>query len=850
MAARLKVLKDGVEVQNVDLGRFGKSTLMLGRGENADIRIDDRAVGREHAVFQVNGNVVAIQKKSKFGQMAINGAEINEGVVKPGDVISIAEYMLKFEDGTPAVPAASAAPAASAPLPASSADDPPDLASVPEGDTPGMAPLEAGGGEGENGAGALENPEPLAISAPPEQPSMEAPSQDSLAMESPVEAGEAPSSDGFSPDAGDRTAMISVAKVINKLVFQPGAANLEELVITKSEISIGRGTTCDVILADKKASRKHLVLKRVGMNFVAVDLGSGNGSTVNGVRITEQELADGDVLKIGDTDFVFKAVSQDYIQQEQNQEFIAPPPEEPEPDSDPNALAPIEMGGGLPVEGGPAGNDPHSASTGAVAGDIAGGAIPGLGAPGTSGKKQTPMGKAIAWFKAQPKPRQIMIGIAFAIIFFVIMSGDDEDAAKKKKPKPKPTPTVAVTGPDAMFNALPEEKKQFVINNYQISLDLYKKGEYEKAIYEITKVHTILSGGYKDSLEIARYAQKSLDIQRAADEEKERKRKEEQNRKDLADLVAAAEAAVNAGKDNEAKDLFAKILEHDPENPTILRLRQQLEEKENQRKQKEEEEKEKENKHKSLQAVVEEGRNLFSSGQYFTCIDKMGDAVLLLVTEPEMAEEAKSLVAKSKKAIHDMTQPHLDAAKTAFDAGDYQTARTEYYKALKVNYQAYAAKEGIRRIRDIGHERSKKIYVEGLIAESVSDYRSAKIKFKECLDSAVREDDYFGMCTRKYKRYDLLDRATASTGAAAPASDPAPPKLPVAPVLPDAPTEPDPVSTGDNTSSASAGGAAAPPASGGGTSTGTPQSSTSSAPAPVPAPAPADKPPDGGVEFK
>ena len=67
------------------------------------------------------------------------------------------------------------------------------------------------------------------------------------------------------------------------------------------------------------------------MNFVAQDMGSGNGTYVNGNKITEQELAGEDVIRIGDTEFVFKAENKEYFQQEQNQEFISPPAEEPPP---------------------------------------------------------------------------------------------------------------------------------------------------------------------------------------------------------------------------------------------------------------------------------------------------------------------------------------------------------------------------------------------------------------------------------------------------------------------------------------------------------------------------------------
>src|SRR5271154_2718081 len=99
--ARLRVLKDGVEIQNIDLAAVGKASVSLGRAEGADIRLDDRAIGREHAVFLISSGGVAVQKKSKFGKLAVNGAEISESPVKPGDVINIADYQVRVADGPP-----------------------------------------------------------------------------------------------------------------------------------------------------------------------------------------------------------------------------------------------------------------------------------------------------------------------------------------------------------------------------------------------------------------------------------------------------------------------------------------------------------------------------------------------------------------------------------------------------------------------------------------------------------------------------------------------------------------------------------------------------------------------------
>ena len=56
---------------------------------------------------------------------------------------------------------------------------------------------------------------------------------------------------------------------------------------------------------DGNASRRHAEIAQEGSVYVLVDLGSTNGTELNGRRVTRQELADGDRITIGATDLVF-----------------------------------------------------------------------------------------------------------------------------------------------------------------------------------------------------------------------------------------------------------------------------------------------------------------------------------------------------------------------------------------------------------------------------------------------------------------------------------------------------------------------------------------------------------------
>ena len=69
---------------------------------------------------------------------------------------------------------------------------------------------------------------------------------------------------------------------------------------------IGRSSECDITLADSNVSRRHAEIRRIGDGYSLVDLGSTNGTEVNGQRIQETALMSGDVISVGTTEITFE----------------------------------------------------------------------------------------------------------------------------------------------------------------------------------------------------------------------------------------------------------------------------------------------------------------------------------------------------------------------------------------------------------------------------------------------------------------------------------------------------------------------------------------------------------------
>jgi hypothetical protein len=62
---------------------------------------------------------------------------------------------------------------------------------------------------------------------------------------------------------------------------------------------IGRGPQCDMVISSPRVSREHAVITKENGSYVLKDLGSSNGTWLNGERLTRRELTNGDVIVLG-----------------------------------------------------------------------------------------------------------------------------------------------------------------------------------------------------------------------------------------------------------------------------------------------------------------------------------------------------------------------------------------------------------------------------------------------------------------------------------------------------------------------------------------------------------------------
>ena len=72
--------------------------------------------------------------------------------------------------------------------------------------------------------------------------------------------------------------------------------------VAKRVTTLGRSRDCDVLVPDPNASRVHAEIRHVGLDYYLVDMGSTNGTEVNGQVVKRHALTGGDVIVMGTTE--------------------------------------------------------------------------------------------------------------------------------------------------------------------------------------------------------------------------------------------------------------------------------------------------------------------------------------------------------------------------------------------------------------------------------------------------------------------------------------------------------------------------------------------------------------------
>ncbi len=126
----------------------------------------------------------------------------------------------------------------------------------------------------------------------------------SVAAEPPAKASAAPPVPAPSPAPGVEA--MQRPKQQRRAILMAGGTRIE---VAAAGAVIGRSSSCEIVLEDPNASRRHAAVRPTAQGWMVEDLGSTNGVLLNGRRVNgTRDLNPGDRIELGQTELIFDVV--------------------------------------------------------------------------------------------------------------------------------------------------------------------------------------------------------------------------------------------------------------------------------------------------------------------------------------------------------------------------------------------------------------------------------------------------------------------------------------------------------------------------------------------------------------
>jgi pSer/pThr/pTyr-binding forkhead associated (FHA) protein len=788
---KIVVSRDNELLQEIDLGEEasrsdgdGALSFFVGRSEDCHVYLDDPKVSREHAELIYKQGQWSIKQCSHFGMLVINGNALNEKELIVGDMLIVGPFVLTFfpapiekkqqvisesdeadeEDKETEVaemmPSDEAATKTVMGEPDKVAEDDsvedfPDLSedeldiessdkneqnpdeNPQENEEEKLADTDFDEVSGFTSAGgesvefSAENNDTAFPEDHDEDDNEESGTFDSSSagfdMQADINGDLMDEEGGFDDDESTKVIQ-SFAKF--ELDIFGEYAPYDKFRIDQSEILIGRDPEkCHIVLNDPEVSSVHASIKRNNITCTLEDLQSGNGTLLNGERVNKTALTNNDEFIIGSTTFTVKIVS-DFLEEESER------------------LMPVEQNQVLEVE--------EIVEVGEDF-DDEDGESPQLEGKENFGEASVPQGKQslVQKFRSLPPKKQAIYG-AVGVMLILLLLDDGSSTKDEQKENQEKNKVAKEESTDEVIEAeieLDPETLELVESSYQLANNYIQKGMYDEALQELDKNVFRYTKKYKNANQLRSIAVAGIEEREKIEAARRRETMEAERRKKVKDFVARAQEAVEEKKVILAEELFGKIATLDPENFELSAMKIELDA---WKKQQEREALDKAQKEAERKRMVEElkpGKNLFLRKEWNKAIVRLEQFLEKDGMADDLVHQATNMLEESKKNLSDIVGPLLGRARSLREGQDLKGAYEHYGQVLEHDPSNAEAMNEMNDIREVLRLRSRKVYREAIIAESLSLLKDAKEKYQEVQQISPSDSEYYIKATDKLKEY-------------------------------------------------------------------------------------------------
>jgi pSer/pThr/pTyr-binding forkhead associated (FHA) protein/tetratricopeptide (TPR) repeat protein len=610
---------------------------LVGSSPNAQIVLDAlEDVYPEHCLLSAVGDGFILKNLSVLGKVYLNAIQVEYRPVHKGDLIEIGRYKIKICSDK-------AKDIADLTGHASAEDSPP---------APPEATLEVDGAE--------EN----------ETPDLE------------------PSSNEF----GEETIVTDIMKAQLQWLAPGGIRHFDLLGETTI---VGRGEHVNIKIDDPDLSREHFSITHKLGNYLLSDLNSANGTRVNGVRIAEAVLRDGDEVEAGNSHFkaligLREAISSGFEADEKTQriEFFTP-------------------------------------------------------------KKRKPLPKQ-SFLKQRKNQALLLVGLGLLLAgVFLLEPPKDDSAGKKVAVAPSPSPVVDKDP----WELLTEVQRAEIEQNYAEAKKLIARQDWENAFVLLRKIQD--SGlRYKDVEQLLKQVQDEIIALEQKLYEEEQRSAEHERKELLVQYLKEGKIYLEQKDFEQARAMFQNVLELDPLNEEAIKgleaaaaKQEDIDFKEKERLERETNEQKVANYHDKVMQQID--ANEYDSGRDLI---KSRFKVIEYTTD-HWDYEFEQLMKLSHQREYEYYSPQIEEGKRFLAVEEWRSAWEICNMIFEKNPVLDEAKDCRNKAADELQSRARKLYQDAIVAESLGNLTEAKDKWEQIMEVSPPYDIYFKRAQHKIALY-------------------------------------------------------------------------------------------------
>jgi len=479
-------------------------------------------------------------------------------------------------------------------------------------------------------------------------------------------------------------------------VFETAETFFEKQYPTDGETIIGRNEQCDLVLTSRRTSKRHCRLYFQDDRWYVEDLGSQNGTKVNGAKIQKEQLKDGDVLEIGDyrieVEWKPVTISQAEADEDDDRTVVIT---NQEPD-DRTIISPL-------------------ASSMDTSGDSV-------------------LEKVKSLVLAHKIAAGILAGFFLFFLMIAIIMPSSEDNGAKTQNRPE---NPGTTRPGAVHDL----ETQGRIDTYlQSGRDQFETGNYSQALIRFQAVLEIDPQNQSARSFLVETRQKMADT-----EGKRRQAREEERQKmeRVKEIAARARQAMAADDPLKAREIIAEAVFLAPGSPDIVKLNSDIETAiADQQTARQQEEQQQAEEKALLKQYFDMGQQHYDRENYREALVEWEKLLALNIESPE-TDHIRHAIIHLRKLLADDIQKDYAKAVRYYKAKDSTRALVALQKVTEVAPDYQDTRRMMTEVSDRVEAKARQLYQEGLVYEGLGQNQKAAEKWRRVLKVMPLEDNVY-----------------------------------------------------------------------------------------------------------